>query len=282
MDTRGSTLLPTTPESYSQLLKRSIVLYRASFYRVFLVSLLLGVVVFIPRFMSLAIGEDLYADQATFSFSRLWLLLVNLASLTVFIALIFRIYCVVRNVHEPFVQDLSTGLRRLLNVFFATIIESIFILAAIFTVILLQFVMIRYMTLDPNNSFQAFLMGLLLLGQALLIIYVTTLFIFIIPIIAVENKHILYAISRSVSLVWNHWWRVFSLQMTPWLFFSAILFLLKFLHVDLNIYFFYDEANTLSGTLVNLLFFALLAPWAANLLLIQLKDLENRKALSKK
>jgi hypothetical protein len=81
-------------------------------------------------------------------------------------------------------------------------------------------------------------------------------------------------------LVWNHWWRVFSTQLTPWLFYLALLIAVKYvLHIDFHIYFTQKIDNTLWVTIAHIAVFSLFIPWVAALLLVQLKDLELRKSL---
>ena len=81
-------------------------------------------------------------------------------------------------------------------------------------------------------------------------------------------------------LVWNHWWRVFSVQATPWLCYLFLLFSLKYvLGINIHIYLLGQTSHSVLISLLHLLIFAIFIPWVAAILVVQLKDLELRKSL---
>lgn len=274
-------ILPSEPKPYKDIIWRSLVLYRVSFTKIFLFSLLLAIIVFIPRIMSDIIGQDIFTSLNPLNPYRLWLIVVNLVSLIFFIAILWHMHCVVRNKHEPFIEDFAIGAKKSLYVFIAGIIQSAIIFA--FGVIIYGFLFLlhHFQLLFIHTLLGVILTTLIFFGQFILLMYVATLFIFLIPLIAIENKGIINALEKSVSLVWNHWWRVFSTQLTPWVFYVGLLIILKYvLKIDIHIYFTQKEQLNLWVTLLNIGLFTLYAPWVAALLLTQLKDLEIRKKLA--
>lgn len=276
-------LLPYQPESNSRLLKYSFVLYAASFKRVFWLALLLAIITFIPRLLSTAIGQDIFFNIQPFSPYRLWLFLVNVIGLMFFIAILWNMHCITRDVVEPFIEDFVVGLKKVFYVLVATVIQFgvIFIVTAL--VYGIQIFLHRHNVLFSNSILGIILTFCVLFLPAILILYVETLFVFLVPIIAIENKGIIGAIERSIYLAWNHWWRVFSLQLTPWLCFLIVLFILRYaLKLDIHIYFIEYGPHPLWASIVQLIIFALFVPWVAALLIVQIRDLELRKHITQK
>ena len=272
------TLLPGTPESYTQLLKRSIKLYRRSFSSIILLlSLLLSITVFIPRLLTYFCNKDFFAGLTLLSPHVLWIALINLASFMFFIALIWHVHCVIRKVHEPLKQDMTIGLKKMIYAFIAILLQTMIMLAVIYTLFLLDYYLYIWQILNINYWFSALLFGVFFLAQVLLIIYIATLFIFYLPLIAIENKGILSSLKYSILLVWNHCFRTFSLQMTPWIFYFILLFFMKYtLGINIHIYFIAGEYQPIWVTVLHIIIFTLFAPWVASTLLIQLRDLEIR------
>lgn len=275
------TLLSTQPSSYKEMIKASLRLYRASFAKVIFISFPLSLIIFIPRLISDVIGQDLFLNLPALSPYRLWLVPIHLISIIFFIGIIWRMNCVIRGMHEPLIEDFSIGLRKVIYVLIATLIQSTIVFAVAIALFGLLFVLKQYFLVFHYDLFSMLLTCTLLLAQIILIIYVYTLFIFLVPIIAVENKGIFISLERSASLVWNHWWRVFSVQFTPWLAYLFLLFILRFtLGLDIHIYFLQPSPYTLGATFLHLIIFAIFIPWVAAIMLIQLKDLELRKNLT--
>lgn len=274
-------ILPTTPESYWQLLRRSLRLYRAGVRKVMLLALLMSLTAFIPRILSYAIGEDVLNTVPLFSWSQLWMGIINIVSFFFFIGIIWHMHCVIINKNEPLKEDFSVGLKKIISVFIAATLEGMIVLAMVAIIVLSQqLIALEHSSESLRHSDWLWFFCLLFMGEFLLLIYVATLFIFIVPLIAIENKSILVSLRRSMSLVWNHWWRVLSLQMTPWLCYAILLSFLRYLlKIDVHIYFVDASRHTIVITAIQIIIFAMFIPWFASTLLVQLKDLELRKKI---
>ena len=274
------TFLPSHPETYKQLIKRSLNLYRASFSNVILFSFLLSLIVFVPRFLSFIIGQDIFLHLPPLSPHRFWLAAVDLVGLLFFIAIIWHMFCVARGIREPLIDDLNKGAKKVLLVFCATILQSLIVYGVAAIIFGLQLLLFQYHLLFNKHPLSIFLTYFVLIGQSALIIYIGTLFIFLMPLIAIENNGILKSLERSILLVWNHWWRTFSLQLTPWMYYLLVLMFIKFiLRIDIHIYFIEHGVHPLWTIILNMVVFTLFVPWIAAVLLVQLKDLELRKQL---
>jgi hypothetical protein len=274
--------LPLHPESNRELLGHSFTLYRKSFSKVFIFALLIAFIVFIPRLISDVIGQDIFSNLAPLSWHRLWFLLINLASLLFFTAIIWHMYYanIRHHDHDKLMDDMNVGLHKIFYILIASLLESVIVFGVSVILYGLQIILQQHNLLFADNALSMTITSLLFCGQLLLILYISTLFIFFIPLIAIENKGILGALQRSVSLVWNHWWRVFTLQLTPWLCYFIFLFTIKYsFNINIHIYFLGKTTQPLWITVLHLLLFAFFVPWVAALLIIQLKDLELRKHL---
>ncbi|RDI46545.1 DUF7847 domain-containing protein [Aquicella lusitana] len=276
------TMLPSQPESYRPLINRSFRLYRASFSKVIWPALILSIVIFIPRLISVIVGQDILATLPAFSPYRLWQILINLVALMLFIAIMWHMYCEARGLHEPLVEDIGKGIRKAVSVFIATIIQSAILFGIAAIMLGIQILLHQYNLLFANNWVGIIATSIAFIGQFVLLLYVSVLFIFLVPLIAIEDKGILVALERSVLLAWNHWWRVFSVQLTPWISYIILLFLIRFgLGINIHIFFLQDVPHTIWTSLLHLLIFALFIPWVAALLLVQIKDLELRHELAR-
>src|SRR3989338_7078421 len=94
-----NTLLPTEPKSYSQLIKYSFWLYKASFIRVWLLSFLLALVIFVPRFLVYLYGDRVLFNPHYDWHFRLFLFIINLIGLAIFISILghFRYFIQQKN-----------------------------------------------------------------------------------------------------------------------------------------------------------------------------------------
>ena len=259
-------ILPSHPESYKNLLKHSIRLYYVSFTKVILLAFFLSIIVFIPRFLSDIVEQDLFLHLSPFHLYRFYLVLIDLAGLIFFIAIIWRMNCIIRDIHEPLIQDFSVGIRKVFYVFVATVLQSA-IIFAVAMIILGLLLLYHAHFLFARHIAGSIITTCIFIGQLILILYVGTLFYFFIPLIALENKGILTSLERSVSLVWNHWWRVFSLQLTPWICYVVLLIIMKRgLDINIHIYFVEHSVHSVNTTCLNVVIFALFIPWAAAIL----------------
>lgn len=278
-------LLPSKPENYWGIIKRSLRLYRVSIAQVFSLSLLLSILAFLPRFISIFMGHDVFLNFTLFDPQRLWIILLNIVCMLVFIAMLWRIHCIIVGIHEPFLQDFRIGLKKVLYVFIANIIASFIIVTITMTLYGLEFLLVQYHLLFAVNTTSALITLIVFSGQLILTVYLLTLFVFLLPLIAIENEHIFTSIKRSVLLVWNHWWRTFSVQITPWLSYLILLVIIKFLlNVQIHIYFTRLDVQNIWPSILHVLLFAFFIPWVGAILLVQLNDLElrNEHALKKR
>src|SRR5690348_11604956 len=115
--------LANSPESNPQLLKRVLKMYAASILHVFGFSLLLALVVFLPRFIALAIN----LSSLNASFYNFYVLLIDLVSVFIFTALLWRIRCVMTNTHEKILDDFSIAVRKITLIIGAAIIHFLII-----------------------------------------------------------------------------------------------------------------------------------------------------------
>lgn len=275
------TILSSQPASYWPLIGRSFKLYRASFSKIILPTFLLALIVFIPRIISDIIGQDLFMNLDPLSPYRLWLPLLNLFGLIFFIAIIWHMHCVIRKVHEPLIQDFEMGLRKVLYVFLATLIQSFLISTVAIIFLGIQILLYQHHVIFDKNLSSIVITFAIFFIQLTLIVYIWTLFIFLLPLIATENQGIITSLERSASFVWNHWWRVFSVQITPWICYLFLLIVIRFLlNINVHIYFMEYTSHSAWETLLNFIFFMLFIPWVAALMLVQLRDLELRKKLA--
>lgn len=274
------TILPSQPAGYKQLIKTSFALYQSSFTRIVVMALLLSIITFTPRLISIVIGQDLYLNMPLLSPYRLWLLAIDMAALIFFVAILWRMHCVTRGVHEPLIEDFSVGVKKVFYVLVASIIQYSILLAYAAIIISLQIIMLKYQYLLMQSQLSFILALSFMLGQTALLTYVTILFVFFIPIIAIENKGVIAAFERSMHLSWNHWWSILTIQLTPWICYLIILGLMRnILNLDIHIYFLDQGPHNEWATLIHIIIFALFIPWVASLLLIQLNDIELRKKM---
>lgn len=274
--------LPSQPSDYKTLIKLSINLYKISFLKVILLSLLLSLIVFIPRLLFITIGEDFFIHHP-FSPNIIWLILIDLAALILFIAIVWHMHCVTLSLREPLIIDFFVGIQKVFQVFIASMIQTAIIFAAISINYWIQLLFFQQQFLFSAHFIVIFLTSIFFIMQYILILYILTLFIFVLPIIATENKSILVSIKKSISLVWNHWWRVISLQAIPWLFYILLLVILnRLLGIGIHLYFTHSDSQTIFTTILNIILFAIYIPWVAALLLVQLNDLELRKNIAQK
>lgn len=273
----GNSFFSSQPEGYSQLIKRSVRLYRAGLKQAVIFSFILSLVLFSPRLISFVIGQDIFLDTTLLNPNRLWLVLADLASLVLFIAIFWHYFCVARGQHEPLAEDFSKGLKKVVRVFIAGIVQSVVVMSVMVLVFGLQYLLFNYNFLFAGGLFGWIFTVLFLAATSFLTFYVSALFIFQVPLIVIENRTVFVALERSVLLVWNHWLRTVCVQVTPWLLYLACLLVVgNIFDIKFHFYFVRQETVSIVSTILQMLFFTLLLPWVATLLLIQMKDLEIR------
>lgn len=277
------TILPSQPESNHSLLIRSLWLYRIGFKKIFLISLLLAITLFIPRLLALFFSENLITTLPTSNLSWIWLVICALVSMLFFIAIVRHMHCSSQLIKEPIAEDLVVGIKKTLSAFMAVVVQCLFLFAVAYLIYSMQVIFYKYHMMVMTNTAGVIFTMFVVFAQLLLMVYVGNLFYFIVPLIAIENLSILRALEKSILLVWNHWWRTFSLQITPWLYYLLALLLLSIFHVNIHIYFDQHFNPNYVGVVINILLFSIFIPWVAAVMLIQLKDLElRRKAIHAK
>ena len=125
-----NSILPTQPETYSQLLRRSITLYRLSFKKVILFAFLVSITVFIPRLLSDFIGQNIFMNLEPLSPHQLWLMAINFVGLIFFIAIVWHTHCVIIGEHEPMLQDMQIALKKIISVVVAGFIQMLVLIGA--------------------------------------------------------------------------------------------------------------------------------------------------------
>jgi hypothetical protein len=225
----------------------------------------------------ITIGWDMFVRDPL-SPNLLWLIIIDLGAFIFFIAILWHIHCTMNNLREPLITDLYVGIKKVIRVFLASILQTLIIFSALLIFFGFQILLVNSNIAFSTNPFAILLTTLFFLAQFLLVFYLISLFIFVLPLIAVENKPITLSIEQSVSLVWDHWWRVISLQLLPWIVYTALLLVLSnLLGLGIHLYFTKGGSASLLIALMNMVLFALFVPWIASLLLVQLYDLELRK-----
>lgn len=281
------TILPSYPERYSVLLYRSLILYIRSFSKSIIFSLLMAVIVFIPRLISDILGHDILLGVPEKNYQYLWQVLIDVIALTFSIAIYWHMRCVIVNVNEPLAEDARRGIKKIASVFIGSLIQGLILIAVALVVYGLLFLLYQQHMLGGVNTQLSITRTLFLftifVGQFFLILYVATLFIFLVPIIVIENQGILHALEKSASLVWNHWWRTFSLQVTPWICYLLVMIIIKYvLGINIHIYFMDRTEHLIWTSLLQIVLFTLFIPWVAAVVIVQLRDLELRKEIHKK
>jgi hypothetical protein len=272
--------MSTQPESLSKLLVRSLRLYRATFLRVFYLGLLLSVIAFIPRLMTFVIGENYLITLPINSPKRLWFIIIDLISIALFTAILWRMRCKSLNIHEGILTDFKVAIKKLPFIFMAGVIQSFIIMVIYLSIFMLFFFLHKQPNLISSAAF-FFIAASMSIIQALIAIYLFIAFYFYLPLILTENKRVFAALKESIHLVWGNWWRTFKLQIIPWLVYLACLFIIRdIIHINVHIYFFRAlEEITLPGVILHIFLFALFIPWIAATQLVQLRDLELRKKM---
>lgn len=272
--------LASHSETYSQLIRRSLRLYKHVFFRVFIYSLLLAIIAFIPQLSTFISDRPIQIDLTRFDPRNLWLLLINICALVFFAAQLWRVRCVVRDEHESVGDDIKVALKHIPAIFAAVFLQVLLIITINFVIgTLVYFIIHDSQGVIVIDTARSILAAILLSIQTVAVFYALFAFYFYLPIILVENKGILESLRKSASLVWRHWWQTVSVQLTPWLCFLLTLIILQMLTpLSIRLYFYPSlSAPDLLSTCVTLLIFALYIPWVACLLLLQLHNLELEK-----
>jgi hypothetical protein len=273
--------LATQPESMIRLVSRSIKLYVKGLPRVLFFSLLLSMVVFIPRLFALIYGEEINPSLITQGIHVFWFICIEIGVLFVFTSMLWRFRCVLYQEHESILSDMTTAIKKLPFIIAAAFIQFAFFAILTTITFVFGFYLTQYemMTPDVVQFKSAFLASILLALNFWVILYLYYLLIFYLPLILTEDKGIIASLKQSIFLVWGKWWRTFLFLLIPWFFYVVLLIIIrKIFNLDLHIYFIEPVIQTTWTTVIlHILIFAIFVPWVASALLIQLRDLELRK-----
>lgn len=274
-------LLPpsTCPESYSQLLSRSYNLYTHALWRTFVLALSLSVVIFVPRLMNVYYGENIFLNNPWFSSTNLIMVFLYIGIFWFFSALLWRLHCVAIKKRESFKNDFQIARKK-----FPAIVGAAFLLSIIGSVagsiafgvyaIFVHFDLLFHS--DLPSEVMTFLVLLLQVGVSM---YVTLLFFFYMPLIVIEDDGVIFSLRQSARLVWGNAWGTLKFQLTPWLIYLLSIIIVKAVfNVDIHIYFIPENTSAIVPTLLHIFMLALFIPWAAASILMQLRDLELRRA----
>lgn len=279
MDTTQNPPLHTT----RQVINSSFKLYRAVILRVFFLSLLLSIAVFTPRLLTTLFGKDFLAELSYVDWNNLWFVLIDFVALTLLTAILWRINCFMLNSHESLLDDFKNALKRVTPILLAVIVQVLLIVLTLLAVLALaSMIFTPQHDMTPNFTLTTkLLIGALLFAQAILVTYFFFAFCFYLPIILMEKKGFLAAMTKSVRLVWGNWWRTVAVLMTPCLAYLVSIILVKYLF-KINIHLYYTtlpEPQSLMAILIHIVLFAIFIPWIAAAMLVQLQDLEKRANL---
>ncbi len=267
--------LATTPQSNTRLLIRGLKLYIASFKHVIGLALLVALLMFIPQFIAIGQKVSLLKVAQMLQWYNLLFFFVDIAAVFVFIALLWRMRCIITNQHESIMDDFKVASTKILLIIGVGIIYTIIVGLVMFFLIMLPAQnFLNNPTVWAINVALAFSFA-----YFCVIVYILYAFVFTLPLILTEDKGIFAALKKSFYLVWGNWWRVALLLIIPTLVYFIILSIIRNIFgVNLTIQ--YAEVYDYAALLVlaiNILLVALVVPFEGALLLLQLRDLELRK-----
>ncbi len=263
------------PESIGRQFIRSLSLYFKSFIHVFLFALVLSIIAFTPRIVTALTGHDAVFDPSPFTREKILFLLIDVCSLILFTAMLWRIKCLIIGKHETILEDFKTALKKTPYILVAVILQGlVFLLVNIVSLGL-------YLLAGPtalSSTLNYWIIGSTFILQFFAIIYIYFLFYFYLALILTEDKNALSSLKKSVALVWKNWWRTCILQVLPWIcYFIVLVIIREIFQFNIHIYFFEPLRPDLFSISLQIVIFALFLPWPAATLLVQLRDLELRK-----
>lgn len=272
--------ISTQPERISQLLLRSVNLYRQTFSHIFFLALTVSIIAFIPRIFTLVVGADIFTGVALLNPRRLWLLVIDLGCLMLLTAIIWRIRCIITDAHESILDDIEVAVKKLPYIIVSSFLQFLLLYIVIFFCVVIAYFLIFHNNLPGLlNLRDQIISSTIIFVQFILIMYIFFALYFYLPIIVIENKTIITSLRKSAYLVWTNWWRTFLVQITPWVvYLLVIIFLNVITNLNLHVYFIPGTSNqSLFATIVHIFIFALFIPFFATTMLVQLRDLELRK-----
>jgi len=267
--------LATTPQSNTRLFMRGLKLYFASFKHVIGLALLFSMIVYIPQFIAITQGLSLFGLAILLGFYNLFFIVVEIISIFVFIAILWRIRCVITNEHESIFDDFKIASKKILLIIGVGLVETLILVLFLF----LLFTLPKFNFLNNPNSVTFNAALIFSIAYFAIVVYIFFALIFSVPLILTENKGLFAALKKSYRLVWGNWWKVALLLITPTLlYFITLNIIQSIFSTSLTITF--AEAYNYKDLLIliiNVLWIALFVPLQGALLLLQLRDLELRE-----
>ncbi len=269
----------TRPETYSELLARSLKLYLRVLPSTFLFALFIAIILFIPRLLSVAVGQNVFLSTAWMNQLALLYLAMYLSIFWFMAALLWAINCIESNKHQNFIVDFKMAAKRVLYIFGAALCLSFIILLIGLLAFWLNELLWYFKLYFYNQYLSSMLLFLVLLVQLVFTVWVVTRLYFYFPLIVLEHEGIFLAFKQSAHLVHKQVKRTLALQLTPWMsYFISLLIIKMIFKLNINIYFMpKNPVSTLYPTLLHIIILALFIPWASSMILVQLRDLKLRK-----
>lgn len=184
-------------------------------------------------------------------------------------------------IKEKLQEDVRIAGSKCLIALGAAIIQGFIFFCITMLTTFLYIGIIKYLTLPHPSIFNILVQLSLALVYLVAIVYLYFIFYFYMPLILLENAGIISSLQFSATLVYRHWGRVFKLQIIPWITYFIIMLLLQTIFkIDLNLYFINYDNNTLPALFIHIIVIAILIPWMAALLILQVHDLLLRKKIT--
>jgi hypothetical protein len=272
-----------TPETYSALFKRSFLLYRYVLKSTLIFAILVATILYLPQLIADAAGQGAAVTSMTQNREVILNIAMYVSFLWFLAAILWCINCIERKKHKNFIDDIEMAGKRILYVLGAAIL--IFLIGSVAGFIsYLLYTIFNYLDLYSYNKYISACLWFIVLGaQVGFSVCVAMLFYFYFPLIVIENDGIFLALKTSVNLVRGRIWRTLCLQLTPWVFYFLTILIIKVVfQINLHIYFLPSDQPTLYITVLNILLLAFFIPWGSAMTLVQLRDLELRKAAASK
>jgi hypothetical protein len=268
--------LSTEPVTNGRLFFQSLKLYGKSVLRVFPLALLLSLIIFIPQVFHFYMRPH---APYFLSIENILTILIIFMAIGVFIAMLWRIWEILNNVQDSFLDDFKIAGRKVWIVILAAILQALIFSLVIFTELNIWQTFLSSLFLKENFYIGFYIIVSTTVVSFILTCYLYLLFFFYIPLILTENAGILVSLQHSAQLVFRHASRVFWLQISPWVFYFVVLIVLRYaLLVNVQIFGLESMREvSIVATLINILLFSLFIPWVGAMLLVQLHDLEIRK-----
>jgi hypothetical protein len=269
----------TQVESVGQTLTRSWDLYRSTFLKAFLMALVLAVIEFLPRIITIIVGHETFAITAHYNYYRLLIVFDDIICIIIFAAILWRMQNTALGRHESLKTDYRTGLKKLPAIIGASFIQLFLYALVSLSGIAIVLFLNRYGVspdLGARHALALFLHGIPIMLQFFVNLFLFVLFYFYMALIITEANGPINSLEHSARLVWGRWWYTLWVIVTPWLIYTIVMLCFKALGVNLHIFIIEVPvySMTVFPTLIHIILFAVFIPWFAATMLVQLRNLE--------